>query len=294
LSEVCLSCGKELSFWSSLLSFKRGLCPSCKQIKGDQINQYINKLKEFGIDNYLESSEITELNDLQMKLELSKEDLEDAYDMINNLLINTKMADIQRYEQKLVELGEDGELSKEDEAALDAIKQDFDLSEDDIKHTYGYLCHLKKLTAINNGNLPVLNTDLLMKKGEVCHYEINTKLIEEKTKTSFVGGSQGFSIRIAKGVTYRTGGYKGERVEDVYREITDTGTLYITNKRILFIGANKNVSYTLKSISNYVKYSDGIQFQKENDTSPKLFIIDNTDCNDEIGLIVFKLISNIE
>ncbi len=56
---------------------------------------------------------------------------------------------------------------------------------------------------------------------------------------------------------------------------TASGTLYITNKRVVFAGTKKNVTYPLNKIVNFVRYRDAVQFQKENEDRPKYFLIDD-------------------
>jgi hypothetical protein len=51
-----------------------------------------------------------------------------------------------------------------------------------------------------------------------------------RTKTRYVGGSHGVSIRIAKGLYYRVGAFKGERVQTKNLVLEGIGALVITNK----------------------------------------------------------------
>jgi len=74
-------------------------------------------------------------------------------------------------------------------------------------------------------------------------------------------------------------------------QVTDRGTLYITNKRVVFTGTKKNVTYPQNKIVNFVKYRGAVQFQKENEARPKYFLIDDQDSIDEIGLILARLVS---
>lgn len=293
MGQKCADCGKELSFWSNIFPSDRKLCPACKNIKKERVEQFISRLNEFGLDRYLDSQEEQELVKLQQSLGLTDEDLREAQRKLTNLRRLTRNADITKYEEKLGQVGEDGYLSPQEESELDELREQLDLADDEISHTYGKLTRLKHLTAIKDGHLPVLAADILLKKGEKCHYEISTDLIEEKSRTRYVGGSQGVSFRIAKGVYYRVGGFKGERIVDTFKETTDSGTLYITNKRVVFVGAKKNVTYQLNKVVNFTKYPDALQFQKENESKPKYFLIKNQDTIDEIGLILSQIVSNL-
>jgi len=175
MAQKCIDCGKELSFWSKIFPNDRKLCPACKNIKKEKVEKFISRLNEFGLDRYLDSQEEQELVELQQSLGLTAEDLREAQRKLINLRRLTRNADIARYEEKLVQVGEDGYLSPQEESELNELKEQLDLADDEISYTYGKLTRLKRLTAIKDGNLPVLAADILLKKGEQCHYEISTE-----------------------------------------------------------------------------------------------------------------------
>lgn len=211
---------------------------------------------------------------------------------VNRIIVNmkalSKVTDIEKYERKLLEFGSDQYLDSEEEHILEKLKSQLSLSDDDVSHSLPELMRLKKLTALKDGNLPVLETNIILQKNELCHYEITADLIEEKSRTRYIGGSQGVSIRIMKGVSYRVGGFKGDRIVDTFNAVTDSGSLYVTNKRVIFAGNKKNVTYPINKIVNIKRFSDAIQFQKENESKPKYFAVDS-DAIDEICLILTNL-----
>src|SRR5262245_16479650 len=64
-----------------------------------------------------------------------------------------------------------------------------------------------------------------------------------------------------KGLSSRYGHISVDRItRDELREI-DTGTLLITNKRLLFNGAKKNTSTQLTRVIHFTLYQDGIQIE---------------------------------
>lgn len=77
--------------------------------------------------------------------------------------------------------------------------------------------------------------------------------------TSYKGGSTGVSVRVAKGVTLRSGTSKGVPIR---KDVTDTfnGEIAITNKRIVFLG-DKGFEITYGQITAIDYYSDAIAFQ---------------------------------
>lgn len=77
----------------------------------------------------------------------------------------------------------------------------------------------------------------LMKK-EVLIWTESVEGYEHKTRTEYVGSSQGVSIRIAKGVYWRTGSMKGRRVQREVQESIGCGILSITNIHLYFAAGN--------------------------------------------------------
>ncbi len=199
-----------------------------------------------------------------------------------------------KYEGKLTELGNDNFLTPQEERQLVTLKAELKLRDHDIAHTVSILESYRRLTRIQNGELqPKQSCEIILKKDESCFFETSVQLVEQKTKSHYVGGSRGVSVRIAKGLSYRVGGFKGERISEQYNEITDSGTLTITDKRIVFTGHKKSVAYQLNSITNVNKFNNGISFQKENEAKPKYFMTNTQSLVDEIGLMASKLIEKL-
>lgn len=70
-------------------------------------------------------------------------------------------------------------------------------------------------------------------------------------------------IRIAKGVYWRVGSISPTRVTEEMLAPLDWGTLYITNRRLLFDGSKKSATIQLSKIINFTLYRDGIGIEKE-------------------------------
>ena len=71
------------------------------------------------------------------------------------------------------------------------------------------------------------------------------------------------SIRIMKGLSYRYGSMSVSRVTSEEMRNLDSGVLYITSKRLLFNGSNKNVSLPMKRIIHFTVYADGLRIEKD-------------------------------
>jgi hypothetical protein len=126
---------------------------------------------------------------------------------------------------------------------------------------------------IENGQAPVLTVGIALQKGETCHYEGAAAWKELRTRTRTVGYS-GFStsIRIMKGVSYRTGTVRPQRVTTEQLETVDTGRVYITNKRVIFDGSRKNSAWRYSSLIGARRYSDAIELEKTSGRNPVLYL----------------------
>lgn len=137
---------------------------------------------------------------------------------------------------------------------------------------------------IRRGVLPTMNTNqLMLTNGEVCHFSERAIRVTEKKSKHYEGGSHGVSVRIAKGVTYRTGRHKGVPVEDI-TYVKTKGLLYITNKRIVFVSDEQAFEKKFKTLTACVPYSNAIKLQFGN-TTITLMVPDGNVANMVISLI---------
>lgn len=134
-----------------------------------------------------------------------------------------------------------------------------------------------------DGNLPFN----LQKTEKIVWVFQDVDYYEEKTRTQYVGGSQGVSVRIAKGLYYRTGAFKGERVQTSETIHADTGLLGITNKHIYFSGSSKRFRIAFSKIVTFEPFSDGIGVQRDAQTAkPQSFTTGD-------GWFTYNLITNL-
>lgn len=110
-----------------------------------------------------------------------------------------------------------------------------------------------------NGNLPFL----FQKSEKLIWVFQGVEYLEQRTRTEYHGGSQGVSIRITKGVYYRTGAFKGQRVEVEELKNIGTGIVALTSKHIYFGGSQTSFKIPYTKIVALKTYSDGIQVQKD-------------------------------
>jgi hypothetical protein len=174
--------------------------------------------------------------------------------------------------EKAVDIAfDDGILTEQEEMALSKLQQHFSLSQQvlDKNGAFSKIVKGAILRDILDGKLPERiqidgNLPFNFQKTEKIVWVFQgVNYYEEKTRTRYVGGSRGVSLRIAKGVYYRTGAFKGERVQTSETIHADTGLLGVTNKHIYFSGPSKRFRIAYNKIVSFEPFSDGIGVQRD-------------------------------
>jgi hypothetical protein len=108
------------------------------------------------------------------------------------------------------------------------------------------------LWGVQNGVLPEAATSpIALQGGEVLHASVPGFLVEEQVVSrGYKGGSQGVSVRIAKGVTYRVGANRGRLVSEKGMVRVATGSLCVTSKRLVFAGNTKSFALDWRKVVN--------------------------------------------
>ncbi len=176
---------------------------------------------------------------------------------------------------------EDGLLSHEEEGRVNKYAEGFGLNEEDIRRTAVHMRMVKAgvLREILEGKVPerlhvsgAIPFNLQREEKLVWLFQ-DVKYYEDKVQRHYEGGHQGFSIRIAKGLYYRAGVFRGYPVESTASVLVDTGLLGITSKHLYFCGPRKALRVPYKKIVSVQPFSDGIQVQRDAATAkPMMFL----------------------
>lgn len=119
------------------------------------------------------------------------------------------------------------------------------------------------MTQIREGNIILhmsSESPIILKKNEDLLLSFpNISLSEPRAvRTGAYGGP---SFRVAKGVSLRVGGFRAQSHEEIKN--IDSGTLTLTNKRIVFSGTKRNTNIPLRKIISLEPYNDAIAIRRE-------------------------------
>lgn len=129
------------------------------------------------------------------------------------------------------------------------------------------------LKNLQRGVLPqkIFSAPIMLGRSETILWAFNgVTVYEEKIEREWVGRNRGMSFRVCRGVYYRTGGSKGHAVEHASMQPIGTGTLYVTNKNLIFHSMMKGMKIPYKKIIGVNPYSDGIEIHRDGATAKRL------------------------
>lgn len=129
---------------------------------------------------------------------------------------------------------------------------------------------------------------IIPKKNEILHWFDYGSIVKIKNVTKRINyGGPTMSIKIAKGVRYRMGSVSVSKETEQVAQQIDSGTFWISNQRIGFIGNEKSFTIPINKILSFSIDSEvGLKIFKESAVNPQTVKLNDYD-------ISCSIISNI-
>lgn len=230
---------------------------------------YKQSFEEVISDGRLTEKEETFLNKLENELRLPKE-------LAKKISNETRYNYMSNYVAQIVA---DQRLSPEEEKEMTAIAASLNIEVKLDEENKAIFDKLKKYWALEHLELEGLDTEIVLQKAEKCFVVIDNvnwhELRSVRQRVNYSGYSTSF--KVAKGFYLRSGSYKPQSYSTDEMKLIDSGTLYLTNKRIIFTGLKKNSNIKLDKILNITPYTDGLEIAKETGKSPMLILPERPD-----------------
>lgn len=202
---------------------------------------------------------------------------------------------VSAWEKSVDNILEDGLLDQNEEQRLVQFREQYGLSQDTLNSRGAFFKVAKAavLRDVLSGSVPNRvklegGPNINFQKGEQVVWAFpGSEYLEDRVRRQYVGGSQGMSFRIMKGVYYRVGAFKGEAVETTERAKIDDGMTVITNKHIYFAGSRKSVRVPYSKIISFEPYSNGIGVMGDAASAkPQIFVTGD-------GWFTYNLVVNL-
>lgn len=168
---------------------------------------------------------------------------------------------VQAYKKAFDVASADGAITAQEESELAKIQSFLKIPDSDVSATKLSLARLRLATEIQAGNLPIVAASgVILQKSEIAHWIEPASLLEERVVARrYEGGSQGFSFKIAKGLTYRVGQSRGRLVTDKEVQAVSRGEIVVTDRRVIFRGDAKSFEIRLEKLLEVEMFSDGVR-----------------------------------
>jgi len=202
---------------------------------------------------------------------------------------------IQGWEDAVAHCLNDSLLSRDEETALTTFATHFGLSQDDL-NTHGAYTQATMavvLRGLLEGQVP---SRVQLPGGLQFNFQAGEQVVwvfpradyyEQQARRSYVGGYQGVSVRVARGVYYRIGGFRGYPVETTALQHVATGQLAITTKHMYFGSAQKTFRIPYTKILSVTPYSDGIAVHRDAASAkPQIFVTGD-------GWFIYNAVSHV-
>ncbi len=189
----------------------------------------------------------------------------------------------------------DNVLSEEEEARLMTFADKFGLSQEhlNVNGAYTRAAMAAVLRDVLNGKTP---TRIQVDGAVPFNFQQSESLVwaypkvpyyEERVHRSYVGSYSGMSVRVAKGVYYRFGGFHGNPVETSQMEQIDAGMLGVTTKHLFFAGYRKSFRVPYAKIVTIMPFADAIGICKDAASAkPQYFVTGE-------GWFIYNLMKNL-
>jgi len=197
-------------------------------------------------------------------------------DIADTISANVRTEFVKSYVRQIID---EQRFSPEEEERLERFKKDLEVDFKFDKELHLRLQKLKQYWALEHLPLPILATDIILQKNEQCHLKILTaNWYELRVVRQNLGySSHSASIKIAKGFYLRTSSHKPRSYTSEQMKLIDSGSMYLTNKRIIFMGKSKNSNIRLEKVISFTPYNDGVEIYKDAGKSPLLKFSANAD-----------------
>jgi hypothetical protein len=166
----------------------------------------------------------------------------------------------------------DDRLTSEEENAFVEVVTALGIEDEEFQAQFSDLFDRILIAQVNDGRLPVIAEPVLIaKQDEVFHLEVMASLMKEVVLREFVGGSSGVSFRIAKGVSFRTSGFRGRSVVvGTELQAAESGLLVVSSQRVAYMGKT-TFEFPYSKLMYMEVFTDGIRVHVSNRQTASLF-----------------------
>lgn len=251
-----------------------------QSIKNETENIYNEQVKIAVKDGDLKEDEKERLKKLKSDLKISDDVAQEIYSKNAGEIINNFMNGVASRER----------FSPYEEKQMNEIIRNLNIDYIIDEKSKSILERYKLYWQIENADLPEITPTINIQKSEKLHFSSHINWLEQRKvapkRRTYAGPTA--RVKLAKGVYYRVGSFKVNNVSKDEWKTIDSGQVYLTNKRLIFMGNKGNKTIRINTILDIAPYSNGVDIQKDAGKSPFLEFSNNIDV---FSMILARLMS---
>jgi len=183
----------------------------------------------------------------------------------------------------------DERLSPAEERELYTIAENLHITLQLDEPTRRLLEKYRLFWLIENGDIPVLEPGINLQRREECYFFTDCTWYEYRRITRRINyGGPTFRLKLAKGIYWRVGSFNVQAVSQDVMVPIDQGRLFLTNKRLIFIGSKKSRNIRLNRVLEFTPYKNGVEIIKDAGKNPFFEFYDGVDI---FAMILGRLLS---
>lgn len=178
---------------------------------------------------------------------------------------------------------EDKKLSENELSRINSLLGIFSLKKGDIEFNQDELIKYSSINNIAKGDLPNITEvadriGVLFSDDEVINGVEGAELKKLRKVTQRVNyGGFSSSVRIMKGLRYRTGSFNVQRIHAEVLALEDKGIFWISNQRLGFKGGKMNFAIEWRKVASFQLCDYGLMIFKEGKETPYILNLKDYD-----------------
>ncbi len=194
------------------------------------------------------------------------------------------------FNTKLHDVFEDNKVSPYEDESLKTLAHELGLDVNLSEETHGSIDKMRRYWKLEYGEIEGIAINIHLHNGEICYYSlasVNWYEWRAAVRRINYAGPAG-RINLFKGLDFKIGSVGLDVVHEDEMKLIETGSLYVTNKRIIFVGSKKSTTIGLSRILAVKPFLEGVEIIKDGGKTP--FIAFDTDPL-ELSIIVSRLLN---
>ncbi len=156
----------------------------------------------------------------------------------------------------------DQPLSDEEKAELEALAHSFGAELNPEGASQATLDRWRRYWLLENADLPREPAGIELHRDEICHgrRQVYWYALRAPSDRDRYGGASAW-MAVAAGMSPAAPSALSRPIEDKGMRMTDSGWVFLTNRRLALMGRNENVELPLSKIRHFIPWSNGIEVQ---------------------------------